>query len=63
MKKKRKPRTTSKDLCTGCLGVGCDPMNKNPIVSRKLEYRKKNGLCLGCGQKKCSCKSSHNSKE
>jgi len=45
-------------VCSGCGYINCDSMYGFPqtISLRKMEYRKRNELCIGCGQKQCKCK-------
>lgn len=45
-------------ICNCCGYINCDPMyaNYHTPAGRKLEYRKRNGLCIGCGKKECKCK-------
>jgi hypothetical protein len=58
IKKARKPRTKSKDLgYDGCHMFG-QPYNSDTPAAKKLYDRLTHGLCLGCGQKDCRCKSS-----
>jgi len=58
-KKARKPREykltgeRSQNLCTGCFGFGCDPMQRPPHVDERLRA----GLCPACGKAPCTCKS------
>jgi hypothetical protein len=63
-KKARKPRGVgldgipSYDLCTGCYSAYCDPMSMSLNFREKVNRRLKAGLCVGCGHKPCTCKSS-----
>lgn len=52
-KKPRKERTTGR-------GLWDDDGSQfsNPYFERKLGKRRKEGLCVACGKKKCKCKSS-----
>ena len=54
IKRKRKQRTTSLDMCScGCLY--CDSMYKS-YSKTKIQKRIRQGLCPGCGKKECKCK-------
>jgi hypothetical protein len=62
---KDKPRTLLKLnghkrawVCECCGAPYCDSMLLSNITfaGRKINYRKSNGLCIGCGNKECSCK-------
>lgn len=58
LKRKRKRRVTSMDMCS-CGDLFCDPMmGPDTPAKRKIKKRLKLGLCMGCGKKKeeCSCK-------
>jgi hypothetical protein len=55
MKRKRKRRTKSRDLCS-CGHFNCDPISPDTIANRKIQKRLKEGLCMGCGKKECTCK-------
>lgn len=57
MKRKRKIRVKSIDLCS-CGHFGCDPFSYDSPAHRKIQKRLKDGLCMGCGKKpeECSCK-------
>jgi hypothetical protein len=55
--KKRKPRITSKELdYDGAHAFGHPIWGDTPAI-KKFDKRLKLGLCLGCGEKKCRCKS------
>lgn len=62
---RNKPRTTVKrnglqrqKVCGCCGYINCDPMYGFPqtIALRKIEHRKRNKLCIGCGNDPCTCK-------
>lgn len=60
LKRKRKRRIKSIDLCS-CGHFGCDHMmSPNSPAHRKIQKRLREGLCMGCGKKevdgKCGCK-------
>lgn len=58
MKRKRKRRVTSRNLCS-CGHFNCDPMmSLDTPAHRKIQKRLQNGECMGCGKKidECSCK-------
>lgn len=54
--------TLSLDLCPHCYAFGCDPFAMSPAFRRKIDRRRRLGLCPACGKPKayCSCKSSLN---
>lgn len=52
----RKPRTKSRRMCS-CGNVGCYAMWNTP-ASTKMNARTKAGLCMACGNQKCTCKRS-----
>ena len=54
--KLRKRRTKSRDMCEHCGNIGCDPMGSNSGASKKIRSRMTLGLCPGCGNKPCTCK-------
>ena len=55
--KKRKPRTTGQNLCSGCYSYNCDPQTmSNPFFLAKVEKRRKLNLCVSCGNNPCKCK-------
>jgi hypothetical protein len=56
-KKPRKPRTTGRDMCPGCIAFGCDPMTMSRAFRRKVDARQAEGLCPACGRNPCRCKS------
>jgi hypothetical protein len=54
IKRKRKRRTASIDMCScGCLY--CDSFVKSPAKT-KIQNRIRQDLCPGCGKKECKCK-------
>lgn len=57
----KKDGTRYMKICSCCGYINCDPMysrwGKNSTRSEnKRDYRKQNGLCIGCGHKPCICK-------
>lgn len=61
IKKKRKPRTNLRNNLNfdGSHMFG-QPYNGNTPAAKKLYKRLKEGLCLGCGEQLCRCKSKWN---
>jgi hypothetical protein len=57
LKKKRKPRTTGQDMCSGCFAFNCDPSSMSSKFNAKIEKRLKAGQCGACGHRPCTCKS------
>lgn len=58
MPKKRKPRTSGYDIYFDGAHINGQPIHCNESIAiDKMQYRHKNKLCLGCGKKKCVCKS------
>jgi hypothetical protein len=60
MRRKRKRRVKSKDLCS-CGHFNCDPMMASGSPAhQKIQKRLREGLCMGCGKKEiegqCGCK-------
>ena len=58
LKRKRKRRVTSIDLCS-CGHFRCDHMmSQNSPAHRKIQKRLREGKCMGCGKlpDHCSCK-------
>lgn len=56
MIRKRKPRTTGKDLGFDGAHQFGQPVYGNSPAWNKLYKRMKSKLCLGCGKKPCTCK-------
>ena len=70
LEKKRKARTVKADgrpgldMCETCLCYFCDGMRafvKSPF-RKKVERRRKEGVCPSCGKKPCKCKTNTNKK-
>lgn len=56
-RKRRKPRTKSKDMCAACGNIWCDPFGvPGSIAQAKIRKRNQLKLCPGCGEKECRCK-------
>ena len=55
--RKRKPRTTGADLGFDGSHMFGQAYNADTPAAKKLWKRFKAGLCLGCGEKSCRCKS------
>lgn len=48
---------SNKNYCQACLSYNCYPMDgEDSIANKKRRYRRKMGLCEGCGKLSCSCK-------
>lgn len=48
-------------ICKNCGCAYCDPLFGFPdtIANRKIDYRIRNKLCIGCGKKECQCKNTN----
>lgn len=62
---KNKPRTKKKLngfdrawICKYCGAPYCDPMflRSDTPAGKKIRYRLRNKLCIGCGHNPCTCK-------
>lgn len=62
--KPRKPRgikqngEPSYDMCPYCKMPNCDPFGASLLYRKKLDARRKAGVCESCGHNPCRCKSS-----
>jgi hypothetical protein len=56
MNKKRKPRTTGKEMVLdGLAHINNHPFRFDTIAEQKIHTRLVEGNCPACGKKKCNC--------